>query len=99
MARLTISLEEGFTGDTVAVSVNGTERYRRDGVKTKLQIGLADQFETDVPPGPAAIEVALPAKQITGRYDADAGADLFIGVSLENGALAFRQSPHTFGYV
>jgi len=99
MSRLTISLEEGFTGDAVVVSVNGAEVYRRDGVKTKLQIGLADQFETDVQDGPANIEVTLPTKQISGRTGVDAGGELYVGVSVEGNEIRFRHSSHTFGYV
>lgn len=98
MAHLSISLEEGFDNDTVVVSVNGTERYRRDGVSTKLQVGLADLFETDAEDGPVAIDVTLPLKRVSGRYEADAAGDFYVGVSLDSGALGFRHSSQTFGY-
>lgn len=99
MSRLSISLEEGFTGETVVVSVNGAEVYRRDHVKTKLQIGLAEQFELEVQDGPASIEVTLPAKQLSGRSDVDVAGELYVGVNVEGNEIRFRHSSHTFGYV
>ena len=46
MPRLHIALQEGFAGDPVSISVDGREIYRKDGVRTRTQIGLADSIET-----------------------------------------------------
>ncbi len=98
MARLSISLEEGFDNDTVVVSVNGTEHYRRGGVSTKLQVGLADLFEVDAENGPVTIDVNLPVKRVSGRHEVDASSDLYVGVSVGGSGLRFRHSSQTFGY-
>lgn len=99
MATLNIALEEGFDNDRVLVSVNGTQRFERSGVSTKLQIGLAEQFEVTVPDGRAAIEVALPERSLNGSDQVDAANTVYIGVSAEGGMLRFRHASQTFGYV
>jgi hypothetical protein len=98
MTSLTISLEEGFSNDTVVVAVNGVEHYRRDGVSTKLQVGVADVFEVEAADGEVSIEVALPVRGLTGHLRTDTTEALFVGVSAESGALRFRHSTHAFGY-
>ncbi len=60
MPVLHINLQEGFANDTVVVRVNGQEVFNRTSVKTRLQIGLANAFEVDVPEGSADIQIALP---------------------------------------
>src|SRR5262245_66386233 len=57
MARLVVHLQDGFAGDTVVVRVNNREVFHKAGVRTKLPLGYADVFETQVPDGSATVEI------------------------------------------
>jgi hypothetical protein len=97
MATLNIALEEGFDNDRVIVSVNG-KRFERNGVTTKLQIGLAEQFETNVADGTVTIDVDLPDRPLNGSYKLDATDMVYAGISAEGQTLRFRHSSQLFGY-
>jgi len=94
---MNIALEEGFDNDRVLVSVNG-KRFERSGVTTKLQIGLAEQFETHVADGTVTIDVELPERSLNGSYELDANDMVYLGISVEGQTLHFRHSSQTFGY-
>lgn len=98
MATLNIALEEGFDNDRVIVTVND-QRFERSGVTTKLQIGLAEQFEMAVPDGKVTIAVDLPDRSIKGSYPLEATETVYVGISIEGQTLRFRHSSRTFGYV
>jgi hypothetical protein len=98
MATVNIALEEGFDNDRVLVSVNG-KHFERSGVTTKLQTGLAEQFETEVPDGKVTIAVDLPQRSINGNYAVEATETVFVGISADSQTLRFRHASHTFGYV
>jgi len=97
MATLNLALEEGFDNDRVIVSVNG-KHFERSGVTTKLQIGLAEQFETTVADGEVSIGVELPERSIKGSYKLDAADVVYVGISVEGQTLRFRHSSQLFGY-
>ena len=98
MPLLHVDLQEGFAGEHVVVTVNGHEHFRKDGVRTRTQIGLADSFELTLPAGPARIEVT--ARGATRQIDVALSADLYIGVSISpDGTIVDRQSTQAFGYV
>lgn len=98
--NLNVALEEGFTGESVLVLVNGKEAFRENDVRTRMQIGLATSFETDVPTGPARVEVRIPSRNISGSTMQEIrGGTVYVGVSLEQSQLRFRASSEPFGYV
>ena len=99
MPLLHVDLQEGFLGEPVVATVNGRELFRKDGVRTRTQIGLADSFEIkELPPGPT--EIALTARGATEEISVSLSADLYIGVSLTpEGRIVHKQSAHAFGYV
>ncbi|RFU21930.1 hypothetical protein D0Z06_07270 [Geodermatophilus marinus] len=100
MAVLDIALEEGFEGDSVVVEVDGRRVFERDGVRTRMQIGLADTVE--VPAGDGGdvdVEVRLPSRPVTGRLRVHVTDRLHVGVSVHGDAVVFRTSPTPFGYV
>jgi hypothetical protein len=98
MPLLRVDLQEGFGGEPVRVTVNGQEEFRKDGVRTRTQIGRADAFEVTLPPGPAQIEIS--ARGTTHRIAVSISADLYVGVSITpDGTIVDKQSPHAFGYV
>ncbi len=100
MARVTIDLQEGFTGDTVVIHLNGREVYRCNDVKTRLQIGLADRVETVVQERAATVEIGLPTKGLKIAEAIPADADIFVGVNVEvEGNLTVQTQCHEFSYV
>ena len=98
MPLLHVDLQEGFHGEPVAATVNGRELFRKDGVRTRTQIGLADSFEIALPPGP--VEIAITVRETTEDISVSLSSDLFIGVSITpEGRIVHKQSSQAFGYV
>lgn len=99
MADVTLDLQEGFFDDTVVVRHAGREIARREKVRTRMQIGLADQLELDLPAGAVAFEIALPDKDIAAVVNLPPERPLWVGVSLDSGRLRIRIARDAFGYV
>jgi hypothetical protein len=98
MPLLHVDLQEGFGGEPVLITVNGRELFRKDGVRTRTQIGLADSVEETLPAGDIRIEVT--ARGTTHAIAAPLSADLYLGVSITpEGRIVHKQSAHAFGYV
>lgn len=98
-AILHIALQEGFDEDAVAVSINGTELYRKEQVTTDLRIGLADSFETSIQEGPITIKVHLPQQNLSESIDVQFARSIYVAVSKLNGSIRFKVSDHPFGYL
>ena len=98
MARLGIHFQDGFTGDEVAVRINGEERLHRDGVRTRRVLGLAEHAELAVDDGPLAIEISVPRRGLEKRIQLEASDEIYLGVSLTGNDLhvIIRKTP--FGY-
>ena len=98
MPLLHIALQEGFGGEPVAVSINDRELFRKDDVRTRMQIGRADSFELTLPEGDARI--AVTARGTTAQIPVSLSADQYVGVSLTpEGTIVHKQSSEPFGYV
>lgn len=98
MAVLHIALEEGFSDDEVAVSVDDTEVLNRADVSTRMQLGLADAVDATVEPGRHV--VAVTARGASRSIDVEVEEELFVGISLSrSGAIEHRTSDRPFGYV
>jgi hypothetical protein len=98
MAKLTIDLQDGFSDDTVIVRVNGREILREDHVSTRDLVGKARSVTTDVPLGPARIEIELPDRGLVERRELDVSADRSLGISVEHGHIHTIVSDHGFFY-
>lgn len=97
---LHVALQEGFSDDTVVIRLDGAEVFRKPHVHTRLQIGLADSFETDVPDAPVRLEVFVPSKELAAATEVRSQGTMYVGVSVEpGGGLSFRTSTEPFGYV
>jgi len=99
MALLHIALQEGFTGDIVIVRVNNEEVFRKESVKTRLQIGYADSFEVTIEEGYVNVEVVLPLKNLSETIVLQVSTSLYIGVSIHEGKIVYRISHEPFGYL
>jgi hypothetical protein len=98
MSTLHIALQDGFTNDTVAISLDGREVYRKDGVKTDLRISRADAIDVETAGGNVTVEVR--AKSQSGSISLDPNRTPFLAASLDaDGRPLFRTSPEPFGYL
>ena len=98
MAQLHIALHDGFSGDTVAVRVNGREVYHKDGVRTDLRISRADGFDVEAPEGPATVEVE--ARSVTASAEVDPARTPNVAIDLgEDGRPRFKTSSEPFAYL
>ena len=98
MPRLHIALQNGFTGVPVTIVVDGREVYRKDNVRTRTQIGLADSVELEHAPGAAAIDVT--AGEATGSVRAEVSGDLHVSISVSpENTIVHKSSPTPFRYM
>jgi hypothetical protein len=61
---LKVDLQEGFSGETVVLLLDGKEIYRGTPT-TRLQIGLADSRSFDPPPQHLTLEVTTPLSGVS----------------------------------
>lgn len=99
MALLHIDLQEGFEDETVVIKVAGKEAFSKTNVRTKLQIGLADSFETTIQEGPVTVEIELPSKNLSQSIEVQGSNTVYLGVSVNAGKIEHRISTEQFGYV
>lgn len=101
MPRVHIALQDGFEGDTLAVQINGQQVYQRSGLKTRMQVGLADKFDINVGVEPLEIQVDVPTRQSSATIPlgAPSGNDSYVGISISSdGAVTYRISEEPFRY-
>ena len=98
MPLLHIALQEGFTGEPVAITIDGREIYRKDQVRTRPQIGHADTIETTHDAGPARIEIR--ARGTSSTITESLTGDLYLAVSIAtDGRIAHHASTQPFRYM
>ena len=83
----------------MVVSIGGREVYRNDKVSTRLQIGLADSWDLDLPPGEVEVTIALPERGLEEKVDVTLEDRLYLGASVASGDIVCRLSKDPFGYV
>lgn len=100
MTLLHVALQEGFNNDTVVVSFDGAEVYRKSGVSTRMQISRADAFESDLPAGRATVKVDVPSRDLSRSIQVDLSRTPYVGVSVTpEGELTHKLQSEPFGYV
>jgi hypothetical protein len=99
IGRLTVHLQGGFANDTVVVSVDGKEIYRKAAVRTKLLLGYADIIETRVPEGTAEISIGVPSRHIADRFKIQISPKTHVGVSIQGDSIDHFVSRKAFGYM
>jgi hypothetical protein len=98
MPLLHIALQDGFTGEPVAITVDGHQIYSKDQVRTRVQIGHADTVETTHDAGPARIEIR--ARGTSATITPTIAGDLYLAVSIaSDGRIAHRESGQPFRYM
>lgn len=96
MASLYANLQDGFTDDLVVVRVNGTEAFRKEGVRTSLLLGYADSFHTQITGGPANVEVIVPSRNVSKKISV---RKPYLGVSILEGEIDFIERGEPFGHL
>ena len=99
MALLHVAMQEGFEDENVVIRVAGKEAFRKDNVRTKLQIGFADSFEMNVEEGPVTIEIDLPSKSLSKSIELQVQNAVYLSVSIIAGKIEYKISLEPFGYV
>ena len=99
MFSLRIDLQEGFSGDTVIVTVDGSEVYRKSGVSTRLPVGVADSFEVQLDADQGRVSVDVATRGLTDATDIRPSKFPYLGVSLSGGRIAFEPSAELFRYL
>ena len=100
MPLVRVDLQEGFVDDRVTIRFDGAPVFERDHVSTMTQVGVAViGEERELPQGPVEVIVDVPSRSLSGRLALTLDADTYVGVSVENGRISFRQSDQSFGYL
>lgn len=71
---IAIELGEGFSGDDVAVVVDGSEVWHGSSVTTNYSVGIAEVVRIPAPPQEATIEVQVRGKSDSAQVDATSAA-------------------------
>jgi hypothetical protein len=97
---LAVHLQDGFNEDTVVLTLNGEEVFRKEQITYSPLLGYADvSFEQQVNPGPIELQVQLPERGWSGSIDLEPSSDTYIGVFIANGEIQFTPpSQEPFGY-
>jgi hypothetical protein len=100
MPLVRVDLQEGFADDRVSVRLNGVTAVESDHVSTRTQVSVAAVGqERELPAGRLEVVVDVPSRNLTGRLELPLSADTYVGVSVEDGRISFRQSNEAFGYL
>jgi len=100
MGLLHLALQSGFVNDAVVVTVNGKEVLQKPSVRTRTQIGLAEELTAEIGPGVNVVKVTLPGRQVAEETTIEGPSDAYLGVWLSaDGKLNWRHSQEPFGYV
>lgn len=96
---LHVALQDGFKNDSVAVSVNGKEAYRKADVTTNLSISLADQFDVQVEGRTAKVEVTVSSKGLSQSAEVQVEKTPYLAVSVKDGGVSIQPSREPFRYL
>lgn len=98
MAVLHIDFQDGFTGDTVAIQIDGKEVLRQENLKTKRVLGRAGSSKIEVPEGSINVEINVPSKNIVHTIPLQIAGETYLGVSIQKDKLDYVVSKKPFGY-
>jgi len=96
---LHFALHDGFTGQTVAISAEGREVYRRADVRTDLRISRADAFDVQVAGPRVTVAVAVEPGGLHATAEIDVAATPYVAVDLQSGAIRIKPSDEPFHYM
>ena len=93
MTTLHISLDDGFTGQSVAILVNGGMVCNKPGVTTDLRTARAYALDVDVEGTLAHVTVVVEPDGLQASTDVDSSATPYLCIDIApHGTIAFRPS-------
>lgn len=95
---LSIALQDGFTGEEVVVRVDDEEVERTEAT-TAWEISLATSLEVEVSPGSHTIEVEIPLRGIQSEHRVELQGPMWVGISVDDPKVVWRDSFEPFGYL
>lgn len=99
MNDLHIALQDGFSNDTVIITVNGREIYNKAGVTTNLVISLADTVTVPIDSRAASVKIDVASKKLSREVALQVIDTPYLGVALSpEGGLAMTPSTEPFRY-
>jgi len=99
MSKITIALQDGFRNDSVVITVNDEEVYRKAGVSTNLAISLAEAIEATVSSNDVRLEVEVPSRHTKTSMTLHASECPYVGVCLkDSGKPEITPSKEAFRY-
>ena len=99
MPTLKIDLQEGFSGKSAVLRINGNEVYRGTP-RTRMQIGLAESRSFDLPRQKVTIQLELPDSGKSRDTVLNLDHDQYLGISLSaSDEISFKLTAEPFGYV
>ena len=84
MAKMTIALQDGFRNDSVIITVNDNEVYRKSGVSTNLAISLAESIETTVSGNDVRLQIEVPSRNTKTTTTLHASESPYVSISLKD---------------
>jgi hypothetical protein len=101
MPTLKIDLQEGFDGDHVIVEVDGRVVLDKDGVRTRMQVGLAESLQVETG-AQAQVLARLPEKGCERTETVPVQEKPNLGIFVNDEGVHFKYPPEgqvMFGYV
>jgi len=95
---LKIDLQNGYSNDLVVIRVNGKEVFRKNGVTTKLLLGVADSIQLEVSDMLAKVDVDIPSKDLSETMSLRLSAPTYLGISVIGGQIAYMINKEPFAY-
>jgi len=89
--KLRIRLRDGFRDQTVIITLDGKEIYRKSGVTTDLSISYADAVEASTDAAPVTLAVRVENGAVASA-DIDPRQTPFVDVWIADGRMALRGS-------
>lgn len=99
MDVLELALQNGFDNFEVEVSVDGKVVLRRQGVKTRYQVGLAETCTLNIEAGTHDVLVNLVDHDVQACISIDPDNTPYLGLNYDEGQLVFTPSATPFHYL
>ena len=96
---LHIALHDGFTGQTVTVTIDGREVWRRDNVRTDLRISRAAAFDTEAARSAVTVGVTVEPGTLRATAPVDIAATPYVAVDVQDGGIRIKPSAEPFHYL
>ena len=99
MLPLHLAFQEGFSGDTVIVQVNGAEVARKVNLTSSLATALAGTADVTVDKESGNVQVTVPTKNLSASADINFKKFPYLAISVVRNSIQLTPSPEPFYYM